>query len=410
MLLPALIVYDVLLVVVFVICAKLAPRASSIDLIRRHDPVLSVRTSNTVTLQIENNDARTIQLKVRDEPPEFCKTVGNETELTIGSGRLHEWRYTLTPMRRGEGKFAGTFVRVLAPLGLAWVERRIDNEEAIRVYPNVKALRDFDLLKQRGKLSAMGVRRTRKRGLGTEFESLRDYNEDDFRHIDWKSSARRGKLVVRQFEQEKNQAVVIAIDVGRRMLSEVGGVTKLDYALDASLMLMHAAQDAGDQVGLLVFNDAVQRYIAPRKGRAQTAALLNAIHDLQAEPVESDYVRALGYFSAKWKRRSFFVLFTDCDDAEESRSLISGLKAISARHLVIVVRVADPGLRELLVLSPETESMLYDRAAATWFETSRRHARVMLQAAGLRNLESEPQSLIGALVSSYWQVKETSAI
>ena len=256
----------------------------------------------------------------------------------------------------------------------------------------------------------MGVRKSRVKGLGTEFESLREYNDDDYRTIDWKSTARTGKLVVKNFEQERNQAVIVCLDFGRHMLAEVEGRRKLDYALDSALMLLHTAERHGDQVGLLLFNDTVNRYIAPKRGRAQVSAILDSVYGIQAEPVQPNYEASFSYLSARWKRRSLVVVFTDAENESQASELASSLSVLRKRHLLMVVRVADPRLRELMKQDIRDEDDLYLRTSAHWYFSDRKKADSALTAVGIESLEAEPEDLSAALVSAYLRVKERSLI
>jgi uncharacterized protein (DUF58 family) len=290
------------------------------------------------------------------------------------------------------------------------VQKKIPNEQRAAIYPNVLALREYDLLKQKGHLEQMGVRRSRIKGLGTEFESLRDYNEDDIRIVDWKASARRNKLVVKNFELERNQAVIVCFDVGRQMLAQVDGVRKLDYTLDSGLMLMYAAERMGDQIGVLVFNDMVKRWVAPRKGRLQIAAILDTIHGLHAEAVQTNYLKAISYMASRWKRRSLVVLFTDAETREDAQDVVAALGPIARRHLLFVVRVMDPRVRELQNQELTDERDMYDRASALLYARDRREAEMMLSSAGYTSIEAEPEELSAKLVNAYLRVKEFNLI
>ena len=402
--------YDLAVLAVFVVTGWTASRWSQVTVSRTYDAVLSVRAANKVALELESTAPVTLSIEVRDEAPLNCEAKGNEFSLRLSPRRAKSVEYTVVPQERGADEFRATFVRFLAPLGLAMIEQRIDNPTPVRVYPNVRKVRDFDLLKQKGRLSQVGVRKSRIRGLGTEFESLRDYNDDDFRFIDWKSTARRGKLVVKNFEQERNQSVIVCLDLGRHMLGEIEGVSKLDHALDAALMLFHAAETSGDLVGLFAFNDAVRAFVAPKRGKAQVAAVLRAAHDLQAEPVQPHYAKAFTFLSSKWKRRSLVVLFTDAENDDQADELAEALGPLRRQHLVIVVRVKDPRLAGLLTLPVASERDLYSRAAATWYQSDRDRAAVRLAGGGLANLEAEPQDLSAALVSAYFDVKDRAAL
>lgn len=390
---------------------RLGPSARELKIKRTFDPVLSVRVPNRIAVGIVNEGVEPIQAQLRDEPPPLFTASQKQFSISLASGDETTISYQLTPYDRGTDYFRGTFLKIKCPLGLVDKVVKLNTEQPIRVYPNVLALREFDLLKQKGQLKMIGIRQSRTRGLGSDFESLREYTEgDDFRKIDWKASARRGKLVVRQFEQERNQPVIITIDVGRRMLAEVEGVLKLDHTLDSLLMLVHAALMAGDFVGLLVYSDTVKRYIPPRKGRNQAGIIIEAIHDLIAEPVESDPVAAFSYLATRWKRRSLLVSFSDVEDSEEAKNLAAAIGPIARRHLMLLARVADPRLHELVDQPIKTEDDLYKKASALLFTSERKQAGSTLSASGIHTLEAEPQELAAALVSFYFMVKERSLL
>lgn len=406
-----LLAYNILLLAVSLGTLRLAPSPKSLRLRRKFDPVLSVRAANKITLELENEGLEPILGLLRDEPPAGCAASRQEFPLSLRGEGFAEFEYFLTPSERGSDFFRGTYLRLKCPLGLVERQVKLNTEQPVRIYPNVLALREFELLKQQGRLREIGIRRSRMRGLGTEFESLRDYAEgDDFRKIDWKATARRDKLIVRQFEQERNQSVIIVIDVGRGMLSEVNGVRKLDHALDSCLMLTHAAAMAGDFVGLLVYSDVVKRYIPPRKGRNQIGIIIEALHDLVAEPVESDPKAAFSYLAARWKRRALLVTFTDCEHHDKAMELTTAMGPLVRRHLALVARVADPKLNEASQASLDDVQGMYKRAASALLAKDRRDAGVVLSTANIHSLEAEPQDLASALVNFYFMVKEKSIL
>lgn len=405
------ILFDLALFIAAYITLRLAPSGKDLTLRRRFDPVLSVRVPNRINLRLTNDGVETVQFVLRDEAPERCLAEGNQFGVTLAAGAEKDFHYTVIPQERGDDQFQGTFLRIACPLGLVEKQVRLETEQPVRVYPNVLALREFDLLKQQGRLREMGIRRSRMRGLGTEFESLREYSEgDDFRKIDWKATARRSKLVVRQYEQERNQVVIVVVDIGRHMLAEVNGVRKLDHVLDSLLMLVNAAAVAGDQIGLLVYADTVRRYIAPAKGRSQVGIIIEAIHDLVAEPVESDGAAAFSYLGSRWKRRSLMVAFTDVLDLDRAKDVSSSLGPLSRRHLVLLARVGDPRLREVLDKPVEDVPSMYQKTAARMLKADAFEAQTVLQSAGIHTLEAEPQELAAALVSYYFMVKEQALL
>lgn len=406
-----LLFYNVLIALAAVVTAKLGPKASHLRITRTFDPVLSVRVPNKILLTIENDGLETISGRMRDEAPRRSSATANEFNFSIGPGRIFEKVIHVTPTERGSDFFRGTYVRINCPLGIVQKQARITSEQPVRIYPNVLALKEFDLLKQNGRLNQIGIRKSRIKGLGTEFESLREYAVgDDYRKLDWKASARKGSLVVREFEREKNQSVIICLDVGRRMLAEVEGVTKLDHVLNSCLMLAHAVASAGDLIGLLVYSDHVKRFIPPKKGRSQVGAIIEALHDLTAEPVETDSVAAFSYLGARFKRRALVVNFTDADNAEEATELAKAFGALTRRHITLAVRVADPNLKEVAQASIHSAEDLYMKAAALTFAEDRVKAATVLTTQNIHQFESEPQDLASDLVSFYFMVKERSLL
>lgn len=403
--------YDIVLILAAYVTSRMAPAAESLRISRLFDPVLSVRAWNRISLRIENDGVETVTGLIRDEPPAGFDANNRQFDLDVEPGGSMQVEYTVRPRERGSDAFRGTAVRLRCPLGLSERQVWIPTEEPVRVYPNVLALKEFDLLRQQGRLREIGIRRSRMRGLGTEFESLRQYTEgDDYRKIDWKATARRGEVMVRQYEQERNQSVLICIDIGRHMLSEVNGVRKLDHVLDSLLMLANAANLAGDLVGLLVYGENVRRFLPPRKGREQIGLVIEACHDLVAEPVESDFSGAMAYLSQRWNRRSLLVTFTDCEDPDRARDLLAAFLPVARRHLALLCRVTDPRVQEVERARAETVRDMYAKAAASMLTEDSKMALSMLTTAGVHVVDAEPQDLASALVNFYFTVKERGAL
>jgi uncharacterized protein (DUF58 family) len=159
-----------------------------------------------------------------------------------------------------------------------------------------------------------------------------------------------------------------------------------------------------------MFNDVVARWIAPKKGRAQVSAILDTVHGVHADPVQPNYQAAFAYLANRWKRRSLVVVFTDAENDDQAAELAAALGTLRRRHLVFVVRVADPRLREVLATPIEQPLDLYRRAAAHWYFRDRKKAETRLSTSGLQSIEAEPQDLSAALVSAYLRVKELNLI
>ena len=207
-------------------------------------------------------------------------------------------------------------------------------------------------------------RKSQWRGEGRDFESLRDYvRGDEMRHISWTATARRGKLVTRQYQMERDQTILIALDAGRLMTARIENETKLDSAVNAALALMSAAARAGDNAGLLVFGRKIKAFLPPKRGAEHLDAALEALHAIEPEMIEPSYSRAFEFVSANSRRRSLVVVITDLVDEEGSRELLSSLKLLRPRHLPLVVTIADRDLKAVVREAPHRQLLRRDQAA-----------------------------------------------
>ena len=301
--------------------ALLAPRPAQLELERVHDARLSLGAENLITVILANASPRPVAFTLRDEHPHEFPADATLLTGTIAPYEVYEARYHVRPLRRGDYAFGDLVLRYRGPLGAIVRQARYPAATPVKVYPNVLELRKYDLLARKGLLHELGLRPARVYGPGGEFERLRDYTPDDeFRRISWKATARRGKLIAADFETERSQHVLCAIDCGRLMAPPVGDLMRLDYAVNTALMLSYVAGLRGDQVGMLAFADSVRAYVAPRRGKPQFQLLLETLYNLQPEPVESDHGEALSYLARRQRRRTLIVLFTDLATPEAAAS------------------------------------------------------------------------------------------
>jgi uncharacterized protein (DUF58 family) len=399
-------VFNILSIFFALLTFQIGPNASYLRFRRRMDAVLSVRGRNRIRIEIESENPQFLSGRIRDEFPSTHFAEGNESKFKVSPGEEFKFEYILTPPERGDAFFRATFLRLTCPLGLVEKQIQLNTEQLVKVYPNLLALREFQLLNQQGRLREAGVRKSRMRGIGTEFESLREYSlGDDYRKIDWKATARRGKPIVRSYEVERNQAVMICIDCGRHMMAEIDGVRKLDLVLDSVLMLMQSALSAGDNVGILAYGADVIRYIPPKKGHRQLGVLLNAIHDLVGEPIESDPVRAFAYLQSRHKRRSLLINFTSIEDRDRGKEVLTSFGPLARSHVSLIGNIADPKFREILRQIPQESVELFQYASAHYLSEERKQGARVLTSAGIHVLDSEPQDLASDLVNFYLDVK-----
>jgi uncharacterized protein (DUF58 family) len=430
--------WDVLLLVAVIIdYLNSSPPETLFTAERITEDALSVAVPNRVVLQLRNESRRGHRVIVRDEPPpEFALSEPSDADTAAirlstpaVSGRdttdrlIRQWTallkpfqrlefaYMVTPPVRGDFTFGSVYVRLLSPWGLLWRQGRLPLEQTVAVYPNLRAVGEYDMLLRKAHLQRHGVRRVRTVGGGREFASLREYTPDDeFRTIDWKATARRGKVISRTFEAERSQDILLLIDLGRLMRQEISQTQKLDYVVNAALMLSHVVAGAEDRVGLLTFAEEPKAWVAPRRGRAAAQEILNGLYAARALPVESDYRAAFRFLSARWRKRSLAVIFTDLADPESSAMLLAEITQLATMHLVVCVTVADPLMGQRARQRPEEPSQVYEKAVAAEVQAERRRALNLLKKRGVLVVDAEPQELSADLVARYLEVKARSLI
>ncbi|WP_237607509.1 DUF58 domain-containing protein [Roseimaritima sediminicola] len=357
-------------------------------------------------LTLENKTLTTIRGAFRDDVPESFRAEPAQHSLRLPQLARVTVRRRLVPQSRGAFALEKVYVSARSLLGFWRRYVDIPVESRLNVYPDMQQLSEYALLARTNRLSLIGVRRTRRIGQDSDFERLRDYSRDDnYRHIDWRSTARRRKLTVRQFQSDQSQRLIFLLDCGRMMTNERAGYSLLDHALNASLLLAYVALEQGDSVGMLCFSDTIHAYIPPRGGKAQMNRLIQAGFDQFPRLVESRYDEAFLYLSNHCKRRSLVMLTTNLIDEVNSAQVVDYLGNISGRHLPVGVLLRD---RQMFDAAdhPEgdRENMLRAAAAAEilcWRDQVIRD----LTHRGVLVVDTFPDELTAPLVNQYLEIK-----
>lgn len=380
------------------------------EITRTCDDKLSIGANNPVSLELYNPAKAPVSGMVRDEYPIGIDADGNQFNFRLSPGGETGHSYYVTPSKRGDYQFGDIYLRLKGRLGFAVRQVKVPAVKPVQVYPNLLDIRAYEL-RARASLAQPGPRIIKLRGRGTEFESLREYMPDDeFRAVDWKATARRNKLMTRQYEQERAQNVMILLDCGRIMGPVIGSLTRLDHSVNAAMMLAHVAQVKGDRVGLMAFGEEVSVYTAPKAGKQQTLSLLRMSYNLHEAEGDSNYQRAMAYLSSRWTRRSLLVVFTDLTDPESSRPLISALAGMARKHLCLCVSIVDPQVQHMASKKPEAAVDAYDEAAAREVLDARRFAAAALTAVGAIPLDVGPGDLTPEVVNQYLRIKAAAQL
>jgi uncharacterized protein (DUF58 family) len=402
------VLFDAALVVVALLDSRASRLPEGLEIVREFGGRFHIGAETEVRVTVNNHTPRTFRLKIKDEyPPELQLLSPREVELSVGPQESKTFVYTLKPQRRGRFEFGRVAVRHVSRLGLVWREERAGETASVKVYPNVRRAREAELKALGARSLIAAQRRAAWRGEGRDFESLRDYVPgDELRHIAWSATARRGRLTTRQYQIERDQTVIIALDAGRLMTARIENETKFDTAIHAALALMSAAQRAGDHAGLAVFGRRVKAFVPPAKGREQLDAVLEALHAIEPELIEPSYTRAFEFIAANCKRRAFVVVLTDLVDEEGSRELLSSLRILRPRHLPLVTTIADRDLRVSVRDAPANLTELFAQSVAEEIMLQREAALRLVEAQGGLALDVTTGSLVPSLLETYIRVKE----
>jgi uncharacterized protein (DUF58 family) len=346
-------------------------------------------------------------------------------------------KYNITPITRGDFTFEAVHVRADSALGFITVQKIMKLPKEVRVVPSVKAIRKYNLL-TRHPLRSTGERVIKQKGRSTSFKELRDYIPgDEYRSIDWKVTARRNKLTVREYEDERCQNLIIMIDTGRLMTSFVPRgkkegatlletdlsvedllpwenplreTTRLDFTVNASLVLSYVAISKGDNVGVMAFSDREEIYLPPRSGKGQINLMVNTLYKLKPKLVESNYKAAFTKIATFQRKRSLIIFFTDLIDPESSKSLIKYLLALHPRHTPLVVAFRDAEVALLAEKETSDSAELFDISVARDILFQRELALRELRRGGAMTLDLYPEELSVNVVNEYIRLKSKAVI
>lgn len=403
--------YLVLLIGLLFADVAISPKRQHFEVTRRCDGKLSLSAENPINLHVYNRSNHTVAIALRDEFPISFQTDHWQLEGLASPRAELVLTYHLKPFRRGDYRFGDINLRYHSLLGLIVRQERYIAAAPVKVYPNLLELRRYELLAHRGQLAEIGLRNARILGRGTEFERLRDYQlDDDYRRINWKATARRGRPVSVEYETERSQNVIIMLDAGRLMATPIGRLAKLDYAVNTTLMLAYVAARMGDNIGLLAFADQVNVHLPPRRGKRQFLAMIENLYRLQTHLTEPDYNLAFRYFATHNHKRSLVVLFTDLTDVETSRLMVGHIAALAPHHLAICVAIADPGVTNLAAAVPSDSRSVYQRAVAEDIMAERRRALEALRRGGAIALDISAEHLTAAIINKYIELKMRSRL
>ena len=403
--------WDVALVLLWAWDILRLPSPAQLEVSRLWSTPPSLSNESKVELQLVNGGGVPLYASLIDDLPPALRTSPPTVEVQVTGRASVRVAYDIRPSQRGDAEIGQTYIRYQSPLrvGERWVVA--DLRQVARVVPDLEEARRHTLYLMRSRQIEMEKRLTRYRGLGREFESLREYREgDDVREICWTATGRRAKLITRQFQIERSQAVWIVVDAGRLLRARIGGLSKLDYAVNAALTLAHIALYSGDRVGLLAYGRQVQQELKAARGPLQLNAFVQALAVVREEVNEADHIRAVRMLLMTQKRRSLIVWITDLAETAMTPDVIQSALQLTRRHLLLFAAIAQPEVSELTGKAPANAAELYRYTAAQEMVQRRELLLRTLRQQGALALELQPGRLATGLVNQYLDVKERGVI
>jgi uncharacterized protein (DUF58 family) len=393
------------------------PKPGELELQRvwHSPPSLGVRSK--VSVELRNFGRRPVFARVTDETPRALRREPPVVELAVPAGISASADYEILPAQRGDLPLGNFYLRYQSALRLAERWAVAETSASVRVLPNLEQAKQQTLYLIRTRQVAMERRRRRVRGLGREFESLREYRTgDEFRNISWTATARRSKLITRVFQVERSQTVWIVLDAGRLLREQIvrdGAalrLSKLDYAVDAALALAQVALHSGDRVGLLAYGREIQQNRNAGRGASHLHSIVESLALVHPEPYEADHGRAAQALLSEQHRRSLIVWITDLAETAGTPDVVEYALQMTRRHLVLFAAIGQPDLNERVAQRPESEEEMFRYVAAIEIVQRRELLLRRLRQQGVLAMELMPGALAASLVNQYLDIKDRSLI
>jgi uncharacterized protein (DUF58 family) len=367
---------------------------------------------NRITIFVQNQFPFKLATRLIDELPDQFQKRDFRMDLTLAPGEKHQIAYTLRPTERGEYMFYNLNVFIRSPLGLVVKRIITPSEQMVKVYPSYFALRHYELLAYSNNLSEAGKKKIRKIGHSLEFEQIKEYvTGDDIRSINWKATARKGgQLMVNNYADERSQQVYCIIDKGRVMKMPFKGMSLLDYAINATLILTRVALIKQDRAGLITFAEEIGHFLPADRKASQMGAVLETLYNQETKYLETDYEKLFALLRTRITQRSLIVLFTNFESLTGLQRHLPYLRSIARNHLVLVVFFENTELRELTTAAVNDIESLYIKTIAEKFSYEKRLIVKELQQHGIFTILTAPENLTINTVNKYLELKARQAI
>lgn len=400
------VVYIVVLALYTILDALMLPSRREIRINRLTPNRISLNVPTRVVFEVQSLYRRRVQVQLAEDAPATMDVYPARCDTILNRGQTRILEYRLIAHRRGRHDLSDIYVRVLPAMGLLYRQFKARIPAEVHVFPNLVNLSQYELLARRGLNYDQGLARLKRIGQGSEFESLRSYvSGDETSRIDWKATAKRAKLIVKNYEPEKQQSILVAIDVGRATAGQFGGLSRVDYLVNATLMLAYVALRQKDWFSMVAFSDRIESYLPPLNGLRNIDRVARALFELEPRLVESNYGAACRFLGLKNRKRSLLCMMTDVVDRDASNVLIAYMARFARYHLPLAITLSNPEIRQLAEEPLARCNDLYSKAVALDALSAREEALLSMRQKGISVLDVPPHRLTPELINRYTMIK-----
>ncbi|MEZ0007782.1 uncharacterized protein (DUF58 family) [Flavobacterium sp. 28YEA47A] len=367
---------------------------------------LSNGDENPIGINIKNYYTFPIGVKIIDEIPEQFQIRNFEIKRKIKASSQDDIQYYLRPTSRGEYVFGNLNIYAMSPLRLVSRRFTFDKNQMVPTYPSYIQLRKYDLMAFSNNLFQYGVKKIRRIGHTMEFEQIKEYVQgDDIRTLNWKATAKKNALMVNQFQDEKSQSIYMAIDKGRVMKMPFNGLSLLDYAINATLVLSNVILKKQDKAGMFTFSKRVENRVVAEKRSSQMHKILESLYNIKTDFFESDYSRLYVDIKKNINHRSLIILYTNFETLDSLHRQLPYLKAIAKSHLLVVVFFQNTELNDIINSKAVTVQEVYDKVIAEKFAFEKRLIVNELKKYGIHSVLTQPENLTLDTINKYLEIK-----
>ncbi|SEA05706.1 DUF58 domain-containing protein [Bizionia paragorgiae] len=362
--------------------------------------------SNTVPISLTNHYPFKIELDIIDELPIQFQKRDFSYQSTVNPNQTIDFNYSVRPVDRGEYVFGHLNVYTSSKLKIVKRKYQFQNEQMVAVYPSFIQMQKYDFLAISNNLTEFGLKKIRRIGNTSEFEQIKDYvHGDDFRTVNWKATAKRGQLMVNQYQDEKSQPIYSIIDTGRVMKMPFNGLKLLDYAINSALAFSNVALKKHDKVGLLTFSKTIESFLPATQKLSNLNVILQRLYNIKTQYYDSDYGLLYAQLKRKVTHRSLLILYTNFEHISALKRQLPYLQAISKNHLLVVVLFENTELDAIISESAEDLQAIYHKTIAEKFTYEKRLMVKELQKHGIQSILTPPENLTVNTINKYLEIK-----